>query len=57
MKVKNVSPLGDLDVATPNGYVLVKAGETFDTSDAHGKSLCDQPSNWVPAKEDKETDK
>jgi hypothetical protein len=54
VKVKNVSPVGDLDVATDRGYVLVKAGDVIEVSDEVGKSLLQQPANWAPVKETKE---
>jgi hypothetical protein len=54
MKVRNVSPVGDLDVATDRGFVLVNSGEVVEVSDEIGESLCEQPTNWVPVTE-KET--
>lgn len=54
MKVKNVSPVGDLEVVVSGGYQLVKAGDVIDVSDAVGASLCEQPVNWAPVKETKE---
>lgn len=48
MKIKNVSPLGDLDVPLL-GNRVVKAGEEIDVSDAHAKRLLLQPDNWQPA--------
>lgn len=54
MKVKNVSPVGDLEVALSGGYQLVKYGDVIDVSDVVGASLCEQPTNWTPVKETKE---
>lgn len=48
MKVKNVSPLGDLVVPALN--LVVKAGEVVDVSDDAGKSLLEQPENWADPK-------
>ena len=41
MKLKNVSPLGDLDV--PVLRRVVKAGEVFDVPESVGASLAAQP--------------
>lgn len=46
-KVKNVSPLGDLDV--PALGLTVKAGETIEVTEEAAKSLLEQLTNWVPA--------
>lgn len=47
MKVKNVSPLGDL--AVPALGLSVLAGDVIDVSEADGASLLEQPENWAPA--------
>lgn len=47
-KIKNVSPLGDLDV--PALGLMVKAGATIEiTNDEMAASLLEQPQNWVAA--------
>lgn len=47
-KIKNVSPLGDLDV--PALGLMVKAGATIEiTNDEMAASLLEQPTNWVAA--------
>lgn len=48
MKIKNVSPLGDLDVPLL-GNRIVKAGEEVDVPDEKAKRLLLQPDNWQPA--------
>lgn len=50
MKVKNVSPLGDVNVPALLGKTLVKAGEVIDVPDEFGKTLLAQPANWVEEK-------
>lgn len=47
MKVKNVSPLGDLVV--PALGLTVLAGAVADVSEADGAALLEQPENWAPA--------
>lgn len=47
MKVKNVSPLGDLVV--PALGITVAAGQTADVPEAAALSLLEQPANWQPA--------
>ncbi len=51
MKIKNVSPSGDLDVAIGFSYVLVPFGDVVEVSDELGASLLEQPTNWVQAKD------
>jgi hypothetical protein len=46
MKVKNVSPLGDLVVPALN--LVVKAGDVVDVSEEAATSLLEQPANWAP---------
>jgi len=46
-KIKNVSPIGDLDV--PALGLTIKAGETVDVADEFAASLLEQPTNWAPA--------
>lgn len=47
MRVRNVSPYGDLDV--PLLGAIVASGATVDVSDAHAAILLDQADNWQPA--------
>lgn len=54
MKVKNVSPVGDLDVAIAGSYATVPLGEVIEVSAELGASLLEQPANWAPVVE-KET--
>jgi hypothetical protein len=44
MKIKNVSPLGDLDL--PLIGRVVAHGEVFEVSDGEAESLVGQPTNW-----------
>lgn len=44
MKIKNVSPRGDLDV--PLLGRVVAAGEVVDVNADHANRLLDQPDNW-----------
>lgn len=46
-KIKNISPLGDLDV--PALELSVKAGATVDVADDVAASLLEQTDNWAPA--------
>ena len=46
-KIKNISPLGDLDV--PVLGLTVKAGATVDVADDVAASLLEQKNNWAPA--------
>lgn len=46
-KIKNISPLGDLDV--PALGLTVKAGATVDVADDAAASLLEQKNNWAPA--------
>lgn len=46
-KVKNVSPLGDVDV--PALGLSVKAGAIIDVNEEVAKALLEQPTNWMPA--------
>jgi hypothetical protein len=46
-KIKNISPLGDLDV--PALELSVKAGATIDVADDVAASLLEQTTNWAPA--------
>ena len=46
-KVKNISPLGDVDV--PALGLSVKAGATIDVADDVAASLLEQTTNWAPA--------
>jgi len=46
-KVKNISPLGDVDV--PALGLSVKAGATIEVSDEAAASLLEQTINWAPA--------
>lgn len=46
-KVKNISPLGDVDV--PALGLSVKAGATIDVADDIAASLLEQTINWAPA--------
>jgi len=46
-KVKNISPLGDVDV--PALGLSVKAGATIDVADDVAASLLEQKDNWAPA--------
>jgi hypothetical protein len=50
VKIKNVSPLGDLDVPLL-GNRIVKAGEEVDVPDEKAKRLLLQPDNWRAAPE------
>lgn len=52
MKVRNVSPLGDLEV--PAIGRVVASGEAIEVPDPLGASLLEQPANWAPVKETKE---
>jgi len=48
VRIKNVSPLGDLDV--PALRRIVAAGEVVDVDDDDlAANLLDQPANWAPA--------
>ena len=47
VKVKNVSPLGDLDV--PALRRIVAAGEVVEVDDELGANLLEQSANWAPA--------
>ncbi|MFE4469552.1 hypothetical protein ACFRFH_12125 [Leifsonia sp. NPDC056824] len=49
MKVRNVSPFGDLELPLLNR--IVEAGEVFEVPDEHGESLIQQSANFqkVPA--------
>ena len=49
MKLKNVSPLGDLDVPVLGG--VVKAGEVFEVPISVGKQLSAQPDVFQVVKE------
>ena len=44
MKVRNVSPLGDVEVLGR----IVPAGDVFEVSDEQGARLLEQPANFVP---------
>jgi hypothetical protein len=44
-KIKNVSPLGDLDL--PLIGRVVKSGEVFDVTDEQAVVLLEQPTNWA----------
>jgi hypothetical protein len=46
-KVKNISPLGDLDV--PALGITVKAGAIADVADDAAALLLEQTDNWAPA--------
>jgi hypothetical protein len=46
-KIRNISPLGDVDV--PALGLSVKAGETIEVSDEAAASLLEQTENWAPA--------
>jgi hypothetical protein len=46
-KIKNISPLGDLDV--PSLGITVKAGAIAEVSDEAAASLLEQTINWAPA--------
>lgn len=46
-KIKNISPLGDLDV--PALGLTVKAGATVDVADDAAASLLEQKDNWAAA--------
>ena len=46
-KVKNISPLGDVDV--PALGLSVKAGETVEVAEDVAASLLEQTDNWAPA--------
>ena len=51
MRVRNVSG-ADRGVTPPNApHFHVEAGAEVEVSDALGKSLCAQPSNWQPVRE------
>lgn len=47
MKIKNVSPLGELVV--PSLGLTVKSGESVDVADSVGVELCEQVGVWVSA--------
>ena len=47
MKVRNVSPLGDLDV--PVLRRAVAAGEVVEVDDELAANLLEQTANWAPA--------
>jgi hypothetical protein len=46
-RIKNVSPLGDLDV--PDLRRIVAAGEVVEVDDALAEALLAQPVNWASA--------
>jgi hypothetical protein len=46
-QIKNISPLGDVDV--PALGLSVKAGETIEVADNAAASLLEQTDNWAPA--------
>jgi hypothetical protein len=48
MKIKNVSPFGDLDL--PLIGRVVAAGEVFEVSDEDGALLVEQPAHWKHSK-------
>ncbi len=50
MLIRNVSPVGDLDV--PDLRRIVAAGEVIDVPDELGAALLDQPANWAAAPEE-----
>lgn len=47
MKIKNVSPLGDLWIPSLN--IEIKAGSSVDVDDEAGAALLLQSDNFVPA--------
>ena len=49
--LKNINPLGDVDIV---GVGSVKAGDTFEVSDALAKSLLEQASNYELVKPSKQ---
>ena len=49
MKVRNVSPLGDVEVLGR----IVPAGDVFEVSDEQGAALITQPDNFAPVVEPK----
>lgn len=53
MRIKNVSPLGDLHVPGLLGVQVVKAGQVIDVPDQFAVSLLEQPTNWVRENEEK----
>jgi hypothetical protein len=55
MKIKNVSPMGDLDV--PLIGRVVAAGETFEVADEDGALLVDQPYHFTQITAGKATKK
>jgi hypothetical protein len=46
-KIKNISPLGDLEV--PSFGLVVRAGETVEVSEEIAASLLAQTDNWTAA--------
>lgn len=51
MQIKNVSPLGDLEVPGLLGNRIVKAGDVIDVPDEFATSLLEQPANWATVPE------
>jgi len=51
MKIRNVSPLGDLYLPAIGREVA--ADEVFEVTNELGASLLEQPTNWAPVKETK----
>lgn len=49
MKIRNVSPLGDLYLPAIGRDVT--ADEVFEVANELGASLLEQPANWAPVKE------
>lgn len=46
-KLRNISPLGDLDV--PLLRTVIPAGETVDVTEDQARALLQQPGNYEPA--------
>lgn len=51
MKIRNVSPLGDLFLPAIGRDVA--SDEVFEVTPEIGASLLEQPANWAPVKETK----
>jgi hypothetical protein len=55
MKIRNVSPIGDLDF--PMLGRIVAAGEVIEVPDEVGAALLDQPANWAAVKSPTKSEK